>query len=111
MHPAEHAALLKQEEAEKTAKSEGEAERRAASLKVSRQLSLAESLKSGTSYTQGSPQYQAISRKLAIVIGCTNVPSSIVENIEFRDFVHTLDRRYSDPGRTCYQEGVTKATH
>ena len=96
VHPVEHAALLKKEEAEKTAR---EAERRAALLKVSRQLSLAESLKSGTSYTQGSPQYQAISRKLAIFIGCTNVPSSIVENIEFRDFVHTLvnDWHYSVP--------------
>jgi len=104
----EHAALLKKEEAEKTAKFEGEAERRAASLKVSCQLSLAESLKSGTSYTQGSPQYQAISRKLAIFTGCTSVPSSIVENIEFRDFVHTLDRHYSDPGRACIGKELQK---
>jgi len=57
VHPVEHTALLKKEEAKNTAKSEREAERQAALLKVSRQLTLAESLKSGTSYTQGSPQY------------------------------------------------------
>jgi len=78
------------------------------SLKVSRQLTLAESLKSGTYYTQGSLQYQAISRKLAINIGCTNVPSSIVENIEFCDFVHTLDWRYSLPGRACIGKELQK---
>ena len=107
VHPMEHAALLKKE-AEKTAKSEREAERRAALLKVSHQLTLAESLKSGTYYTQSSLQYQAISRKLATFIGCTNVPSSIVENIEFCDFVHTLDRCYSVPGRVCIGKELQK---
>jgi len=63
---------------------------------------------SGTSYTQGSPQYQAISKKLAIFIGCTNVPCSIIEYIEFHDFVHTLDWCYSLPGRACIRKELQK---
>ena len=75
-------------------------------MKESHQLTLAKSLKSRSAYKKESDRYRQISRKLAIFIGSTNVATSIVDNLEFKDFLHTMDSRYTVPGRVrSYWEG------
>ena len=107
-HPEVYAALLEKEEAEKKTKAEKECERKAASLKVSHQLTLAESLKSGQTYEKSSRRQTEITKKLAIFVGSSNVAYSIVENLEFRDLLATLDNRYSTPSRTLIVKEVQK---
>ena len=45
-----------------------------------------------------------ITRKLAIFIGTSNVPNSLIENLEFRDLLQTANPRYNQ-GRSviCQQ--------
>ena len=62
-------------------------------------MTLAESLRCGTYYDKSSARYCDISRKLAIFVGTTNVPYSIVQNLEFQDLLSTLDHRYHVPSR------------
>lgn len=54
-----------------------------------------------TAYTKDSQQYKAITRKLAIFIGSSNVANRIVENLEFVDLLKTMDPRYLVPKRTA----------
>ena len=72
---------------------------RAESLKVSHQLTLTESVKSKSAYNKESDRYRQISRKLAILIGSTNLPTRIVENLELRLFTHC-----EQPVYTPFQE-------
>ena len=88
-HPEVYVALLEKEETERKSKAEKEFERKAASLKVSHQLTLAESLKSGQTYEKSSRRHAEITKKLAIFVGSSNVPYNIVENLEFRDLGNT----------------------
>ena len=46
-------------------------------------------------------------RKLAIFIGTSNVPNSLVENLEFCD-LNTADPRYTPPSRTVISKEVEK---
>ena len=96
-HSEEYAALRKIEESAKKAKMKQEAEKQQASLKVSHQMTLAESLRCGTYYDKSSAQYCDICRKLAIFVGTMNVPCSIVQNLEFQDLLSTLDHRFHVP--------------
>ena len=98
-HPEEYAALRKIEESAKKAKMKQEAEKQQASLKVSHQMTLAESLRCGTYYDKSSARYCDICRKLAIFVGTTNVPCSIVQNLEFQYLLSTLDHRFHVPSR------------
>lgn len=84
--------FLVEEEKEKQQKEIKEAARKKASLNVSLQLTLAESLLSSVSYKRESAHYKEIKRKLAIFIGTTNTPINIVE--------HTADQRYLVPSRS-----------
>ena len=78
------------------------------SLKVSQQLTLAESLKTKSLYSKDSDRYRKISKKLAIFIGSTNVSNSVVENLEFKDLLHTLDSRYQVPSRPAIAKELDK---
>ena len=49
-----------------------------------------------TLYSKDSHQYKAVTRKLAIFVGSSNV--AIVEHFEFVDLLETLDPRYPVPG-------------
>ena len=91
-HPDIHAEIEK--------KAKREAEKQKASLKVSHQMTLAQSLHSGSTYAKTHQRFMAITRKLAIFVGTTNVPNSIVENLAFKDLLHTADPRYLVPSRT-----------
>lgn len=52
-------------------------------------------------YDSSSAHYHSISRKLSILIGTSNLPNSLVTNVEFQDFVNELNPRYIVPGRTA----------
>ena len=45
-------------------------------------------------------KYKVITQKLAIFVGTTNVSNSIVENLAFKDVLHTADPWYKVPSRT-----------
>ena len=47
-----------------------------------------------------SARCQQITRKLAIFVGSTNVPNSLVENTEFKSLMETLEPQYPMPSRT-----------
>ena len=49
-----------------------------------------------------------VKKKLAIFIGSTNVPNSIVENLEFKDLLHAMDSRLIVPGRSVVGKELDK---
>ena len=77
-------------------------------VNVAKQLTVVESLKGRPSYDRSSERYLKVTKQLAIFIGSTNVPNSIVENPEFRAFVKILDSRYPVPGRTLISKELDK---
>ena len=64
-----------------------------------RQLSLTECV-GKKMYDVKSEKYK-ITKKLAIFIGSTSVPYSIVESQEFKDLVHELDMSYKVPSQSA----------
>ena len=48
-----------------------------------------------------SHKYKAVTWKLAIFVGSSNVANTIVENYEFVDLLEALDPRYPVPSRTA----------
>ena len=107
VHPDVFLEISKKDHEEEEKKKK-EAERQKASLKVSQQLTLAQSLQSGRAYDKGNEKYKAITRKLAIFIGTTNVPNSIVENLALKDLLHTADPRYKVPSRTVISKELER---
>ena len=65
------------------------------------QSTLKEAFTIDTLYSKDSHQYKAVTRKLAIFVGSSNVANTIVENYEFVDLLEALDPRYPVPGRTA----------
>ena len=63
---------------------------------------------SGKHYDKESQRQIEITKKLAIFVGISNVPYRIVESLEFRDLLTTLDSRYSVPGSTLIVKEVQK---
>lgn len=55
-----------------------------------------------------SQQCQRITRRLAIFVGSSNVPNSLVENREFQSLLEALDPRYPIPGRTLLGREIEK---
>ena len=50
-------------------------------------------------YDPQSTKQKSITKKLAIFVGTSNVPISLVENVEFQELLCKLDSRYQTPGR------------
>jgi len=50
-------------------------------------------------YDPQSTKQKSITKKLAVFVGASNVPVSLVENVEFQELLHELDSRYQAPGR------------
>ena len=73
-----------------------------------KQLTVAESFKGKPAYSPTSERYLMITRQLAIFVGGTNVPNSIVENEAFMSFVKSLDSRYPVPGRALISKEIDK---
>ena len=100
-HPSEFTELCMKEKEQKQTTAHKVSAQRSASLKIHHQMTLSESLSSRNVYKKEHSRYKEISRKLAIFIGSTNTPTSIVENLEFKDLLHTMDSRYPVPGRVA----------
>ena len=103
-HPQQYSEVLKLEEAAKKAKEEAESKKCARSLKTAKQLTLTQSLSTGTTYKKDSEQHKLLTRKLAVFVGSSNVANRIVESLEFRDLLHCLDHRYQVPGRAAVKK-------
>ena len=63
-------------------------------------MKVADSFKGRPIYEKSRECCLMITKQLVIFIASTNVPNSIIENADFRDFVKILDSRYPVPGRT-----------
>ena len=70
------------------------------------QLTLGEAFQ--RKYDTSSHRCQQLTRKLAIFVGATSVPNSIVENVEFRALLETLDPRYPVPSTTLIGKEIDK---
>ena len=66
---------------------------RKAAATISKQLTLFQYLSFGKEDRKESDRYQAITKKLAVFVGSSNVSNRIVESAEFQDLVNTLDGR------------------
>ena len=72
------------------------------------QLTLEQTLQQKKQYPKDSKRYMEITRKLAIFVGSTNVPNSIVTSPEFCDLLTTADPCYSVPGRAAISNEIDK---
>ena len=63
-----------------------------------RQTSILNAIKPAL-YPKDSNKQQEITKMLAIFVGATNVPSSLIECPEFHDLLKELDKHYDIPGR------------
>ena len=97
-------ALEKEEEQKKKT----QASSKVIKLSTAKQLTVAESFKGKPVYPTTSERYLTITKQLAIFIGSTNVPNSIVENEAFKSFVKSLDSRYPVPGRAVIGKELDK---
>ena len=59
-------------------------------------------------YGKDNKQYKAITQKLAIFVGSSNIANSLVEKLEFKDLLHTLDPQYLVPGRASIHKELDK---
>ena len=57
-----------------------------------------------------SERQKSITKELAIFLGSTNTPISIVENDRFKKLIQTLDNRYELPGRGKMGKDITVIT-
>ena len=78
----------------------------AKSVKKGYQLTLGEALEFKPQYDKRSDRYKAITNRLAIFIGATNMPNSLIENPEFRALLNACDPRYHVPGRGIISKEV-----
>ena len=104
-HPGPYEEIIKKEAQEIEAKAKQEVVKQKASLKVSQQLTLAQSVQSRVKYDRTNDRFKSITQKLAIFI---NVPNSSVEDLEFCDFLHTADSRYAPTSRTVISKEIEK---
>ena len=65
-----------------------------------KQLQIADAFQGINMYDPKSTRCRTITKRLAIFIGATNVSIRLVENEEFRELIHELDKRYKVPSRT-----------
>lgn len=79
-HPGPYTELIKNEAQEKEAKIKQSVVKQKSSLKVSQQLTLSQTLQSRIKYDRSNDRYKSLTRKLAIFIGTSNIPNSLVEN-------------------------------
>lgn len=59
-------------------------------------------------YDKQSSRHTSITKKLAIFIGATSVPISLVDNEEFRELLQEMDRKYKVPHRKVISQEISK---
>lgn len=108
LHKSVFQKLCEREEAAKVKREEVATKKQGSSLKHHYQASLKETLAKRTVYSKDSPRYKQVTKKLAVFVGASNVPNSLVESLEFKDLIATLDPRYPVPGRGVISEEIEK---
>ena len=103
--------LSKKEDSAKKLRSELEAKKKETSLKHYYQSSLKESFNKRVAYCKDDPQYKAVTRKLAIFIGSSNVANYLTESLGFKDLLTTLDSWYPVPARTGLNKELDSVYH
>ena len=109
-HPTVYEDVLRnEEEAKKAAKAKAEASA-AKALGPQKQLTVSEAFagKHRQVYDRSSDRYKCITKRLAVFVGSSNTPNSVVENVDFQQFVKSLDSRYPIPGRTLLGKELDK---
>ena len=71
------------------------------------QMTIKQALKSNL-YPKDSKKQLAITRKLAVFVGATNAPISVVDASEFRDFMKEMNAQYDIPGRKKVAKEIEK---
>ena len=74
----------------------------------SSQINLSEVVVHQKPYDKESQKNKLITTKLAIFLGATNIPLSIVESQEFRDLMHEMDKHYTVPQQKKIADEVEK---
>ena len=97
LHHKETFKKFEQEENERQ-KAEVLRRRKDSTLVSSSQQTIKEALKPSL-YPKDSKKQLAITKKLGLFIGATNVPLSLVDCPEFRDLLKEMDKQYDIPGR------------
>lgn len=85
-------------EAKKRARGGGKKEKKGELVRG--QATLQQAFAGRSVYDKSSDRYRFLSKKLALFIGCTNLPIRLVENDKLRGLIAALDPRYEVPGRT-----------
>ena len=57
-------------------------------------------------YDKNDPKQKLLRYKLAFMLATSSVPTSIVENAEFLDYVNTLDPKHDVPKRQAETEDI-----
>ena len=60
-------------------------------------------------YSLDSERYKSITKELAVFLGSTNVPISLVDNESFKKLIGILDSRYEIPDHTEIEKEITVA--
>ena len=107
-HNPQYQEMLASEREEQKKKTQSSSKVRGKLSASAKQLTVAESFQGKPAYLKTSERYLTITRQLAIFIGGTNVPNSIVENEAFKSFVKSLDSRYPVPGRALISKELDK---
>ena len=103
-HPKEYQLVLRKEET--MAKENASKKSKTMPKRHDSQMTLGEAFQ--RKYDPKSQQCQRITRRLAIFVGSSNVPNSLVENREFQSLLEALDPRYPIPGRTLLGREIEK---
>ena len=111
-HPKEYEDVqekkVKENEKEKTKKKLQTTAGAGPSTQYGIQPTLVATLQMKKKYSKENEKYRKITRKLAIFIGTSNVANSIVESLEFCEFVSELDQQYPVPGRAAISSEMDK---
>ena len=107
-HPREYEEVRQNEErAKKSAKAKAEISATKA-FGPQKQLTMSEAFQGKREYDRNSERYKNITKRLAVFVGSSNTPNSIVENVEFQQLIKSLDPRYPLPSRALLGKELDK---
>ena len=87
---------------------ESESKMRKRSHAFTSQTTLHQQIQTTQYYSKDSKRQEAITKKLAVFIGATNVPLSLVDREEFRALLSDMDKRYCAPHREKLGQEIDK---
>lgn len=87
---------------------ESESKMRKRSHASTSQTTLHQQIQTTQYYGKDSKRQEAITKKLAVFVGATNVPLSLVDREEFRALLSEMDKRYRAPHRKKLGQEIDK---